>query len=287
LNVLTGEIQKIRIKSWQQDTEPFITHTSDGSFKCYPGFLLGWRHVFKPKRAIERALMMAEEGSDIIDVGGESTRPGSEPISKEEELKRVLPVIKQVVKEIDIPVSIDTYKSEVARKALDAGAQLVNDISALRFDPDMRKVISEYDVSVVLMHIKGTPKNMQENPSYTDLIQEISDYLNESKELAEAAGIAEEKIIVDPGIGFGKRVEDNLKILKNLKELAHLGRPILLGVSRKSFIGKVLDLPTEQRLEGSLACLAVAILNGANILRVHEVKESKRAAQMVDAILKG
>ena len=242
---------------------------------------------FKPKRAIERALMMAEEGSDIIDVGGESTRPGSEPISKEEELKRVLPVIKQVVKEIDIPVSIDTYKSEVARKALDAGAQLVNDISALRFDPDMRKVISEYDVSVVLMHIKGTPKNMQENPSYTDLIQEISDYLNESKELAEAAGIAEEKIIVDPGIGFGKRVEDNLKILKNLKELAHLGRPILLGVSRKSFIGKVLDLPTEQRLEGSLACLAVAILNGANILRVHEVKESKRAAQMVDAILKG
>lgn len=242
---------------------------------------------FKPKRAIERALIMAEEGADIIDVGGESTRPGSEPISKEEELKRVLPVIRQVIKEINIPVSIDTYKSEVARQALDAGAEMVNDISALRFDPDMRKVVSEYDVPVVLMHIKGTPKNMQDDPSYTDVIQEISDYLNQSKELAEGAGIADEKIIVDPGIGFGKRAEDNLKILKNLKDLTHLGRPILLGVSRKSFIGKVLDLPTEQRLEGSLASLAVAILNGANILRVHEVKESKRVAQMVDAILKG
>lgn len=239
-----------------------------------------------PKKAIEHALMMAGEGADVIDVGGESTRPGSEQVSVEEELRRVLPVIEEVTKEIDIPVSIDTYKSEVARRALDAGAGMINDISALRFDPEMGKVASEYDVPVVLMHIKGTPKNMQDNPSYTDVIQEISDYLNESIKMAKISGIADDKIIVDPGIGFGKRVEHNLEILKNLKKLTHLGKPILLGVSRKSFIGKVLDLPTEERLEGSLAALTVAISNGANILRVHDVKESKRVAQMVDTILK-
>jgi len=240
-----------------------------------------------PKQAIEHALMMAKQGADIIDVGGESTRPGSDPVSKEEELRRVLPVIKEVTKETDTPVSIDTYKSEIARRALDAGVEMINDISALRFDPEMRKVISEYDVPVVLMHIKGTPKNMQDNPCYNDVIQEITDYLNESMEVGKNAGIAEEKIVVDPGIGFGKRAKHNLEILKNLKKLNCLGRPILVGVSRKSFIGKLLDLPAEERLEGSLASLAVAILNGANILRVHDIKESKRVAQMVDAILRG
>jgi dihydropteroate synthase len=227
---------------------------------------------------------MAEEGADIIDVGGESTRPGSEPVSVEEELRRVIPVIGELAKEIDIPISIDTYKSKVARSALDAGAEIINDISALRFDPEMGKVASEYDTPVVLMHIQGTPKNMQENPSYTDLIQEISDYLNESIEMAKISGIAEDKIIVDPGIGFGKRAKHNLVILKNLEKLRHLGKPISVGVSRKSFIGDVLHLPTEERLEGSLAALAVAVSNGANILRVHDVKESKRVAQMVDAI---
>lgn len=246
----------------------------------------GWKFL-NPREAIKHALTMAEEGADIIDVGGESTRPGAESISLQEELRRVLPVIKEVAKKIDIPVSIDTYKSEVARQALDAGAVMINDISALRFDLKMRKVVSEYDVPVVLMHIKGTPKNMQDNPSYTDVIQEISDYLSESIEMARISGIDEDKIMVDPGIGFGKRVKDNLEILKNLKRLTHLEKPILVGLSRKSFIGKVLDLPTEERLEGGLAALSVAILNGANILRVHDVKKNKRAAQMVDAILRG
>ena len=240
-----------------------------------------------PKDAIKQALIMAEQGADIIDVGGESTRPGSDSVPLEEELRRVIPVIEELVKKTDIPVSIDTCKSEVAARALDSGAEMVNDISALRFDPEMKKIISKYDVPVILMHIKGTPKNMQDNPHYDNVIQEISDYLKESIQMAEDSGIAKDKIIIDPGIGFGKRVRDNLEILRNLNKFTSLGKPILLGLSRKSFIGKVLDLPLDQRLEGSLAATAVAILNGAKILRVHDVKESKRAAQMVDAILKG
>lgn len=241
----------------------------------------------EPKSAIKQALLMAEEGADIIDVGGESTRPGADEVSVEEESRRVLPIIEELAKKIDLPLSIDTYKSEVARRALDAGAAMINDISALRFDPGMRKVAKDYDVPVVLMHIKGTPKNMQKNPSYSNVIEEISDYLKESVEMAKEAGIDEDKIIIDPGIGFGKRVKDNLEIVKNLRELTSLGKPILIGLSRKSFIGKILDLPLEDRLEGSLAALAVAIINGANILRVHDVKQSRRAARIADAILKG
>jgi len=242
---------------------------------------------FKPERAIKQALLMAKEGADIIDVGGESTRPGADEVSAEEESRRVLPVIDELAKKVDLPVSIDTYKSEVARRALDAGAAMINDISALRFDPRMGKVAKDYDVPVVLMHIKGTPKNMQKNPSYANVIEEISDYLKESVEMAKEAGIDEDKIIIDPGIGFGKRVKDNLEIVKNLRELASLGKPILIGLSRKSFIGKILDLSLEDRLEGSLAALVVAITNGANILRVHDVKHSRRAARIADAILKG
>lgn len=240
-----------------------------------------------PKKAITQALLMAEQGADIIDVGGESSRPGADSVSVEEELARVLPVIQELVKEIDLPLSIDTCKSQVARAALDAGAAMINDISALRFDPEMKRVAKDYDVPVVLMHIKGTPKNMQENPLYGNVIKEISDYLAQSLEMAREAGIDEDKLVVDPGIGFGKKAEHNLEIVKNLKALAHLGKPILIGLSRKSFIGKVLDLPLEERLEGSLAALAVAIVNGANILRVHDVKESKRVARMVDSILRG
>jgi dihydropteroate synthase len=239
------------------------------------------------KDAIKQALIMAQQGADIIDVGGESTRPGADSIPLEEELKRVIPVIEEVVKKTDVPISVDTYKSQVALQALDAGAAMVNDISALRFDPEMKKIISKYRAPVILMHIKGTPKNMQDNPHYDNVIQEISDYLRESIQTAEDSGIAKDKIIIDPGIGFGKRIKDNLEILKNLEKFTSLGKPILLGLSRKSFIGKALDLPLDQRLEGSLAASAVAILNGAKILRVHDVKESKRAAQMVDAILKG
>jgi dihydropteroate synthase len=241
---------------------------------------------FKVEDAVRCGIKMAEEGADIIDVGGESTRPGSDPITIEDELSRVIPVIEGLSKEIDIPISIDTYKSEVAKIALDAGAEMINDISALRFDPKMKEVAAEYQVLVVLMHIKGTPKNMQVNPYYDDVIKEIIEYLNESIQIAKDAGIKEENIIIDPGIGFGKRLEDNLNILKNLKKFSILSCPILVGPSRKSFIGKILDLPVEERLEGSLAALTVAIMNGANIVRVHDVKESKRVVSIVDAILR-
>ena len=240
----------------------------------------------KVEDAVRCGIKMAKEGADIIDVGGESTRPGSDPATIEEELSRVIPVIEALSKRIEIPISIDTYKSEVAKKALDAGAEMINDISALRFDSKMKEVAAEYQVPIVLMHIKGTPKNMQENPYYDDVIKEIIEYLKESIELAKEAKVQEENIIIDPGIGFGKRLEDNLNILKNLKNFSILNCPILVGPSRKSFIGKILDLSVEERLEGSLASLAVSIMNGANIVRVHDVKESKRVAGLVDTILR-
>lgn len=241
---------------------------------------------FKFEDAVKQGIKMAEEGADIIDVGGESTRPGSDPLPMEEELARVIPVIETLSKQIDVPISIDTYKSQVAKQALDAGAQMINDISALRFDPEMKKIAAEYKVPIVLMHIKGTPRNMQENPWYEDVIGEITEYLKESLKIAQEAGIDKEKIMIDPGIGFGKRLEDNLNILKNLKKFSILDCPILIGCSRKSFIGKILDLPVKERLEGSLAALAVAIMNGASIVRLHDVKESKRVVNLVDAILR-
>lgn len=241
---------------------------------------------FKFEEAVKQGLKLSEEGADIIDIGGESTRPGSEPVTMEEELHRVTPVIEELAKRIGTPISIDTYKSRVAKEALDSGASMINDISGLRFDPEMKKVIAEYGVPVVLMHIQGTPRNMQENPKYDDLIENVKNYLDQSISMAEKTGIGEYKIIIDPGIGFGKTLDDNLKILRNLSEFKSLGKPVMIGVSRKSFIGKILDLPTDERLEGSLASMAVAIMNGANILRVHDVKESKRVAKLVDSILK-
>jgi dihydropteroate synthase len=241
---------------------------------------------YKFDDAIRQGMKMAEEGADIIDVGGESTRPGSNPVSLEEELSRVIPVIESLSKSLNIPVSIDTYKAKVAQAALNAGAQMINDISALRFDPELKKVAASYDVPVALMHIQGTPRTMQENPYYEDVIREITAYLKESIQIAKNAGIDQEKVIIDPGIGFGKRLEDNLNILKNLKRFSILNCPILIGCSRKSFIGNILNLPLEERLEGSLAALAVSVMNGVHMVRVHDVKESKRVVNLVDAILK-
>jgi len=274
-----GKMQKKQFNFFTRTYIMGILNVTPDSFSDGGNFL-------KVEDAVRRGIKMAEEGADIIDVGGESTRPGSDPATIEEELSRVIPVIEALSKELDIPVSIDTYKSEVAKKALEAGAEMINDISALRFDPKMKEVAAEYKVPIVLMHIKGTPKNMQENPYYEDVIKEITEYLKESIQMAKNGGVQEENIIIDPGIGFGKRLEDNLNILKNLKKFSILNCPILVGPSRKSFIGKILDLPVEERLEGSLAALAVSIMNGANIVRVHDVKESKRVAGLVDAILK-
>lgn len=240
---------------------------------------------FSEKKAIEHALRLVEEGADIIDIGGESTRPGSEPVPAHEEIRRTIPVIKAISKEIKIPISIDTYKAEVARHALDAGASIINDISGLRFDPDMPKVAAEYDVPVIIMHIKGRPKDMQQNPVYEALIPEIMDYLRIGIRLAVKFGISEDKIIIDPGIGFGKTFEHNLEIIKNLKEFTPLGKPIAIGVSRKAFIGKILgDIPPSERLEGTATAVAISIFNGANIVRVHDVKEMVKVAKVADAI---
>jgi dihydropteroate synthase len=231
---------------------------------------------------------MEYEGADIIDVGGESTRPGSEAISVEEEIRRVIPVIETLAKRIKVPISIDTYKSAVAEAAISAGASIVNDISGLRFDPKMPEVVAKNEVPVVIMHIKGTPKDMQKNPTYKALIPEIMDYLREGITIARNAGIPDDKIIIDPGIGFGKTVEHNLEIIKRLNEFTGFEKPILLGPSRKSFIGKTLgDLPVTERLEGTAAAVAIGIFNGANIIRVHDVKAMVRVARIADAIKMG
>lgn len=240
---------------------------------------------YEPERAVEHALKMIEDGADIIDIGGESTRPGSEPVSEEEEIKRVVPVIKKLSRQIKVPISIDTYKSRVARASLEAGASIVNDISGLRFDPEMKKVVAEYKVPVVIMHIKGTPKTMQINPVYEALIPEIMDYLREGIMIAKEAGIPEELIIIDPGIGFGKTFEHNLEIINNLREFTYLERPILIGPSRKAFIGKILgDVPPMMRLEGTLGAVAISAYNGADIVRVHDVKQTVKVLKIVDAI---
>jgi dihydropteroate synthase len=240
---------------------------------------------FNREQAIDRAHEIVEEGADIVDIGGESTKPGSDSLSANGELKRVMPVIEKL--DLDVPISIDTYKAEVAREALSAGCEIVNDISGLRFDPDMPIVIKEFDAGCIVMHIKGTPKDMQTNPKYDDVMAEIITYLKKSIEIAKSVGVSEEKIVVDPGIGFGKRnPSDNLLILKKLADLKILGRPIHIGVSRKSFIGKSLGLPLEERLEPSIASGILASLNGAKILRVHDVKATVKAIRMVEAIQK-
>jgi len=237
--------------------------------------------------AVKQAQEMVSQGADILDIGGESSRPGSDPVSLDEELRRVLPVIECLTQELDVPISIDTYKSTVAEQALKAGAHIVNDISGLNFDPNMAEVVADYDAPVILMHIQGTPKNMQMSPQYHALISEIISYLRNSIEKAEKAGVAPEKIIIDPGIGFGKTSEHNLEIIRRLKEFRCLGKPILIGTSRKSFIGKILDLPVEERVEGTMATVVASIINGADIIRVHDVKQMKRAVKMIDAIYLG
>jgi len=224
-----------------------------------------------------------KDGADMIDVGGESTRPGAKPVSVEEELERVIPVIEGLKKEIKIPVSIDTYKPDVAEEALKKGASMVNDINGLR-GKGMAEIVAKHKASVVIMHMQGKPRNMQNKPSYGDVVGDIIKFLRERCEFALDAGIPKDKIIVDPGIGFGKTTEHNLEIINRLMEFKSLGFPVLMGVSRKSFIGNVLGLPVEERLEGTLAAVTASVMNGADIVRVHDVKETKRAVQLADAI---
>ncbi|MBI2089998.1 MAG: dihydropteroate synthase [Deltaproteobacteria bacterium] len=237
--------------------------------------------------AIAHGVRLAEEGADLIDIGGESTRPGARPVSAEEELERVLPVIRGLRRAVAIPLSIDTYKSRVARAALDEGADVVNDISALRFDPAMASLVVTENVPVVLMHMQGTPRTMQKRPFYRDVVAEVTDFLSERFRFALAEGVKPEQIVVDPGIGFGKDLEHNLALLRDLSALGSLGRPILVGPSRKTFVGKILGIGPEGRLEGSLAAAVAAVLAGANMIRMHDVREARRAIAIADALRYG
>lgn len=243
---------------------------------------------FDSARAVADACEMVDAGAEILDVGGESTRPGAQPVSFDEELRRVLPVIRELRKNLNVPISIDTYKEAVARAALDAGADIVNDISALQFDPAMAALVAAEGVPLILMHMQGVPRTMQREPHYRDVVQEVRDFLADRVGSANQAGIDKERLIVDPGIGFGKTLVHNLALLKNLKSLKTLGQPLLVGVSRKAFIGKLLNTASpEERLEGSLAAAVAAALSGANIMRVHDVRETVRALRVADAIRLG
>ncbi len=242
---------------------------------------------FRHDEALKRLEEVQAEGADIIDIGGESTRPGASPVSEEEELRRVMPAIEAAAGKFDLPVSIDTTKSAVARAALVAGAEVINDISGLRFDAELAELAAESGAGLVLMHIRGEPRTMQREIHYDDLMGEIVGELRESTERALAAGCRAEQLVVDPGIGFGKTAEHNLAIINQLGDVVELGYPVLIGPSRKSFIGKTLGLEVEERLEATIAACVVALLRGARIFRVHDVTEARRALDMAEAIVRG
>lgn len=256
-----------------------ILNATDNSF--YPKSRVG-----NVENAVNRAMKMIEDGADILDIGGESTRPGSDPITVDEEIDRVVPIIKGIrEKGKDILISVDTYRSKTAEEAIKAGADIINDISAMTFDENMANVVKKYNVPVILMHIKGTPKNMQKNPHYDDVVKEVQDYFKERIQYAKDKGIKEEKIILDPGIGFGKNFQHNMELIRNIDSFFIFNLPILLAVSRKTSIGEALGgLPVDERLEGTMAISCYAAMKDVDIVRVHDVLENKRAVDMIEVL---
>lgn len=240
-----------------------------------------------PQKAIDRALEMLDDGADIIDIGGESTRPGAQPVTAEQELQRILPVIKGLYGRIACPISVDTWKSSVAAAALDAGAEIINDISGLTFDTQLPGVVARSGAGVVLMHTSGSPLAMQNRTGYENLINDIFESLNHSCTTASDAGVERDRIAIDPGIGFGKTAGQNLEILNRLSEFSSLGLPLLIGTSRKSFIGRTLNRDADDRLHGTSATIAIAIAKGAHIIRVHDVNAMRDVADMTHAIISG
>ncbi len=237
-----------------------------------------------PAAAVARGRAMAEEGADLLDVGGESTRPGSAPVPEAEERARVIPVIRALARDVSVPISVDTSKAPVAAAAMEAGAAMVNDVTALRGDPAMAGVVARSGAALVLMHMQGEPRTMQAAPRYGDVVAEVSAFLRERIEAAVGAGIPREQVLVDPGIGFGKTLEHNLEVLRRLGEFRALGRPILVGPSRKSFLGALLDLPIGERLEGTLAAATACVLRGALVVRAHDVRAAVRAVSVAAAL---
>lgn len=240
---------------------------------------------FDPEVAVGKGIEMVRDGADIVDIGGESTRPGSDPVSVEDEQARVLPVIKRLAAEVEVPISVDTRKHEVAEAAVDVGATIVNDVTG-GSDPDMFRVVRERDVGMVLMHMKGKPKTMQESPRYDDVVREVHDYLDSRVLAAVDAGVVWDRLCIDPGLGFGKTTDHSLRLMKETETLLDLGRPVLVGPSRKSFVGDVLGTEIGERLEGTAGAVAYMVAMGAHIVRVHDVKEMTRVVHVVDAILK-
>ena len=238
------------------------------------------------EQALSAAERMLEEGADILDIGAESSRPGSVPISVQEELDRLLPVLIKLAEVSNIPISVDTYKSMVAHEVLQSGASIINDITGLQQSEEMAQTISRFHAGVILMHMQGSPETMQDRPQYEDVVTEVFDYLQQSIAIAVSAGISPEKIAIDPGIGFGKTDAHNLLILKNLNRLQELSKPVLLGVSRKSLIGNILNVPVEERLEGSLAATVFGLTQGVSIIRTHDVRATRRAVKVAEAIMK-
>ena len=249
-------------------------------------FYDGGRYIDSEK-AVEHALKMVEEGADFIDIGGESSRPGAEPVSEEEEISRVIPVVEALAQKIPVPVSVDTYKANVALRAAGAGAGIINDVSALRFDPGMADVIKETGCSVILMHMLGKPQTMQEAPCYENVVEDILAFLKERVTFAAGQGIPEDKIIVDPGIGFGKTLEHNLLILKDIARFHETGCPVMIGASRKSMIMGITGAPVEERLWGTAAVTAFGVFNGIEIHRVHDVKAMRQVCDVAAAIQSG
>ena len=285
---MTRQVQKPEALDWSGHHLDLACRTAVmGILNVTPDSFFDGGAYFRLRDAVNHGLTLARDGADIIDVGGESTRPYSDPLPLDEELRRVIPVIKALAQETELTISIDTYKSEVARLAIEAGATMVNDVSALRFDPGMGPLVAEADLAIVLMHMKGSPRDMQVNPTYEDLIGEIIAFLRKAVEQADSVGIRKELIVIDPGIGFGKSFDDNLKILRDLDAFSSLGQPILVGTSNKAFIGHTLGLPPESRETGTMASVATAVMNGANIVRVHNVKTAKETVRMIDAVKSG
>jgi len=285
---LTRQVQKPESLNWSGHHLDLACRTAVmGILNVTPDSFFDGGAYFSLRDAVNHGLSLARDGADIVDVGGESTRPYSDPLPLDEEIRRAIPVIKALAQETGLTISIDTYKSAVARLAIEAGATMVNDVSALRFDPGMGPLVAEADLPIVLMHMKGTPRDMQVNPIYEDLIGEILAFLRKAVEEAESVGIRKELVIIDPGIGFGKSFDDNLRILRDLDAFSSLGQPIMVGTSNKAFIGHTLGLPPGSRDTGTVATVAAAVMNGANIVRVHNVKSAKETVRMIDAIKYG
>ena len=279
-----------------KSVKPLIWHCGDRSFDCSgrtlvmgvvnvtPDSFSDGGRFLDADAAVKHGLRMVEEGADVLDVGGESTRPGSDPVSADEERRRVVPVVERLAKEVpETPISVDTRKVEVAGGALDAGATIVNDVSA-GTDHKMFPLVRDSGAGMVLMHMKGEPKTMQEAPTYDDVVAEVAEFLRERLEAAVFEGIGLERLCIDPGIGFGKNLEHNLLLMRNLDGLFDLRRPVLVGPSRKSFIGNLLDVPPDERMEGTAGAVAWLVGRGANVVRVHDVREMARVIRVVEAI---